>query len=121
MVTVTILADHKGFTRPRVHGDEYVVDATINVDPHVAAGAPILASLFGLSRITAVHITGVEKFDTFLPQIHISATDGSYMDDAGNSVTDRFTLVATDLDGSNASASDADDVGMVRVRVYGLI
>ena len=121
MATVTILADHKGVARPRVHGDEYVVDATIDLDPHAAAGVPILATSLGLSRITAVHITGVEKFDTFLPQIHVSATDGSYMDDAGNSVTDRFTIVVTDLDGSNASASDADDVGFVRIRAYGLI
>tara|TARA_Y100001937_G_scaffold67122_1_gene91755 strand:- start:946 stop:1311 length:366 start_codon:yes stop_codon:yes gene_type:complete len=121
MVTVTILADHKGVARPRVHGDEYVVDAVFDLDPHAAAGVEILASDLGLSRITAAHITGVEKFDTFLPQIHISATDGSYMDSSGNSVTDRFTIVATDLDGSNASASDADDIGFIRIRAYGLI
>lgn len=120
-MTVTILADHKGVARPRVHGDEYVVDATVNVEPHVAAGFPISASDLGLSRITAVHITGVEKFDTFLPQILIGASDGSYLAVDGSSSTSTFQIVVTDLDGSNASASDADDVGMVRIRAYGLI
>ena len=115
MVTVTILADHKGVARPRVHGDEYVVDATIDCDPHVAAGVEINASSLGLSTITAVHITGVEKFDSFLPQVLLNAADGSYESSSS------FKLVATDLDGSNASASDADDIGMVRIRAYGLI
>ena len=61
MATVTILADHKGFARPRVSGDEYVVDATIDVNPYVAAGVIISASDLGLSTITAVTITGTEK------------------------------------------------------------
>ena len=112
---VTILADHKGIARPRVHGDEYVVDATIDVTPHLAAGFPVTAASLGLSTITAVHITGVEKFDTFLPQILIAAADGSYASSSS------FAIVATDLDGSNATASDTDDIGMVRVRAYGLI
>ena len=115
MVTVTILADHKGVARPRVHGDEYVVDATIDVDPHVAAGVEISASDLGLSRITAVHITGVEKFATVLPQILLNAADGSYESSSS------FKVVSTDLDGTNASSSDADDVGMIRIRAYGLI
>ena len=115
MVTVTILADHKGVARPRVHGDEYVVDATIDLDPHAAAGVEITASELGLSRITAVHITGLEKFDTFLPQILVSDSDGSYESSSS------FKIVVTDLDGSNASASDADDIGFIRIRAYGLI
>tara|TARA_R100000315_G_C5183176_1_gene106380 strand:+ start:240 stop:587 length:348 start_codon:yes stop_codon:yes gene_type:complete len=115
LATVTILADHKGYARPRVSGDEYFVDATIDLDPHLAAGVEITASSLGLSTITAVHITGVEKFDTFLPQVLLNASDGSYESSSS------FKLVATDLDGSNASASNADDIGMVRIRAYGNI
>ena len=113
MVTVTILPDHKGYARPRVSGDEYFVDATFNLEAHLAAGVEITASSLGLSTITAVHITGVEKFATFLPQILISATDGSYESSSS------FKVVATDLDGSNASASDTDDIGFILIRVYG--
>ena len=51
--TVTILADHKGHTGPRVSGDEYFVDAVIDVTSHVAAGAVIPAAQFGLETITA--------------------------------------------------------------------
>mgnify|MGYP003136620143 len=120
-MTVTILADHNGYARPRVSGSEYVVDATIDIDPHVAAGFPIEASDLGLSTITAVHITGVEQFDSFLPQILIGASDGSYLAADGSSSTSSFQIVVTDLDGSNASASDADNVGRIRIRAYGLI
>ena len=115
MVTVTILADHNGYARPRVSGNEYLVDATIDLDAHLAAGVEISASELGLSRITAVYITGVEKFDTFLPQVLLNASDGSYESSSS------FKVVATDLDGSNATASDADDIGMIRIRAYGLI
>ena len=34
--TVTILADSKGFTRPRVSGDEYVVDAVLDITSYTA-------------------------------------------------------------------------------------
>ncbi len=117
MATVTILADHKGVARPRVSGDEYVVDATINVNPYVAAGVVINASDLGLSTITAVTITGTEKAvgnSGFLPNIMLE-TDGTYTSASS------FTIKATDLDGTNAAASDVDDVGMVRIRAYGLI
>jgi len=113
--TVTILADHKGFTGPRVSGDEYFVDAVIDVTSHVAAGAVIPAAQFGLETITAACITGTEGGNTRLAGIETSAT-GAY-----ESATS-LALIFTNLDGTNATvADDGDPTCAVRVRVYGLI
>jgi len=113
--TVTLLADHKGQTRPRVSGDEYFVDAVIDITSHTAAGEEISASSLGLSTINCVIITGQEKGignSGFLASIELS-TAGAYESSSA------FQIVATDFDGTNASASNSDDVGAVRVRVYG--
>ena len=113
--TVTILADHKGHTGPRVSGDEYFVDAVIDVTSHVAAGAVIPATQFGLETITAACITGTEGGNTRLAGIEPSAT-GAY-----ESATS-LALIFTNLDGTNATvADDGDPTSAVRVRVYGLI
>ena len=34
--TVTLIADHKGVTTPRVMGDEYVVDAFVDITSYTA-------------------------------------------------------------------------------------
>ena len=115
--TVTILADHKGYTAPHVAGDEYYVDAKINITSYTANGEVINASSLGLSSVNAVMITGQEKGvgnSGFLATVELD-TSG----DLASGST--FQIVATDFDGTNAAASASDDVGMVRVRVYGLI
>ena len=113
--TVTILEDHKGTTVPRVSGDEYFVDAVIDVTSHVAAGAVIPASEFGLTTITAACITGSEGGNTRLAGIETSAA-GAY--ESATSIA----LIFTSLDGTNATvADDGDPTCAVRVRVYGLI
>ena len=113
--TVTLLADHKAATSPRVSGDEYFVDAVIDVTSHVAAGAVIPASQFGLETITAACITGTEGGNTRLAGIETSAT-GAY-----ESATS-LALIFTNLDGTNATvADDGYPTCAVRVRVYGLI
>ena len=113
--TVAILADHKGTTAPRVSGDEYFVDAVIDVTSHVAAGAVIPASEFGLTTITAACITGTEGGNTRLPFIEASAA-GAY-----ESATS-LALIFTSLDGTNATvADDGDPTCAVRVRVWGQI
>lgn len=117
MAEVTILADHKGIARPRVSGDEYVVDAIIDTNPYAAAGIVVNASDLGLSTITAVSITGTEKGvgnTGFLLNVMLD-TDGTY------TTASSFTIKATDLDGTNAAAVDIDDTGMVRIRAYGQI
>ncbi len=110
--TVTLLADHKGFTKPRANGDEYMVDALVDVSSIVAAGSVIPASSFGLSSITAAVITGHDNANGLQPQIECSAT-GAYESNSS------IALMFTSLDGTNATASNDADGGSVRMRVYG--
>ena len=113
--TTTLLPDHKGNTRPKAVGDEYVVDALIDVTSHVAAGATINASDLGLSSIHCVTICGTEGANAHVPSILTSAT-GTYTS------TSSFKLMFTALDGTNATvANDGDPACAVRVRAWGLI
>jgi len=114
--TTTLLADHKGNTSPKVCGDEYVVDALIDVTSHVAAGAEITASSLGLSTIHCVCITGHEGANDAYPNVTVS-TAGAYES------TSSFKLMFTNLDGTNATAAadDADPTCAIRVRVWGNI
>ena len=41
--TVTLLADHKGFTAPKVSGDEYLVDASLLVTTATSGGEVVTA------------------------------------------------------------------------------
>ena len=113
--TVTLLADHKGYTRPRVVGDEYMVDANINITSYTEDGEIITASSLGLSTITAVVITGAEvasgvALERFVVELN---SDGDYES------TSSFALVGTTA--SSGAESANSDLGIVRVRVYGLI
>ena len=101
--TVTLLADHKGFTKPRAIGDEYMVDALVDVSSIVATGSIIPASAFGLSSITTAVITGHDNANAVQPQIECSAT-GAY-----ESATS-LALMFTALDGTNATLSN-DAIG----------
>jgi len=112
--TVTLLADHKGFTKPRAIGDEYMVDALVDVSSIVAAGSVIPASSFGLSSITAAVITGYDNANALQPQIECSAT-GAYESNSS------IALMFTSLDGTNATLSNDGNGGSVRMRVYGLL
>ena len=110
--TVTLLADHKGVTLPKAVGDEYVVDALIDVTSIVAAGSVIPASALGLSSVHCVSITGCDNANAVLPLVEISAA-GAY-----ESATS-FALMFTALDGTNATLSNDANGGSVRVRVWG--
>ena len=110
--TVTLLADHKGFTKPRANGDEYMVDALVDVSSIVAAGSVIPASAFGLSSITAAVITGHDNANALQPQIECSDV-GAYESNSS------IALMFTSLDGTNATASNDANGGSVRMRVYG--
>ena len=111
--TTTLLADHKGNTSPKVCGDEYVVDALIDVTSHVAAGAEITASSLGLSTIHCATICGSEGANAHVPSILTSAT-GTYTS------TSSFKLMFTALDGTNATvANDGNPACAIRVRVWG--
>jgi len=54
---IEIIADRKGVSKPRVCGDEYVVDAFVKMTVYHTADV-INASDVGLSKITAATITG---------------------------------------------------------------
>ena len=110
--TVTLLADHKGNDRPKVCGDEYVVDALVDVTSIVAAGSVIPAADFGLSTIHCATITGFYNANGIQPQIECSAT-GAYESSTS------LALMFTSLDGTNATVSDDGDGGSVRLRVWG--
>ena len=114
--TVTILADSKGFTRPRVSGDEYVVDAVLDITSYTANGEEILATALGLSTINCVVVTGI-SVDTLTggyearmiaPEIMSGAANGGKY----HSQTDRFQIHAKE-------ASNTDNIGEIRVRVWG--
>ena len=116
--TVTILADSKGFTRPRVSGDEYVVDAVLDITSYTANGEEILATALGLSTINCVVVTGI-SVDTLTggyearmiaPEVLSGAANGGKY----HAQTDRFQIHAKE-------ASNTDNIGEIRVRVWGLI
>ena len=112
--TTTLIADHKGFSRPRVHGDEYVVDAHIDVAAYTTGGEVINASELSLATVTAVMITGVEN--------GVARTAVIEVDSAGvYASSSSFQIFVTDLDGTNGQAAGDEDVGMIRVRAYGQI
>ena len=118
--TVRALPDHKGFTKPKAIGDEYMVDVALDITSHVAAGAEITASSVGLKTIHAVLITGYEG-RAFSANVLIGA-GGANPDVAGDYFTaTSFKVTVTSLDGTNATAAADDaDVGCaLRLRIFG--
>jgi len=124
--TVTILADSKGFTRPRVSGDEYFVDADIEITSYTEDGEVITATSLGLDTLTAVMITGAETasgvaLERFV--VELTAAKANYNDYAAGPpvvhANTQFKLVGTTA--SSGAESANSDLGRVRVRVYGTI
>lgn len=116
-VTITIVADHKGVSKPSVVGDEYVVDVLANITSYTPLGETISAANLGLTTITAATITGQEMgvgATGYVASIGLDAS-GDYTSSSS------FKVLATDLDGTNAEAGATDDVGMIRLRVWGRI
>ena len=107
---VKLLADHKGMTTPRVHGDEYLVDASVNITAYVQGGVTVTAAQLGLSRINTVLVTGCEELTHTASAV--LDTDGAYL--SGTSF--KLALIA-----GNAQQSGSGDEGMVRLRVYGIL
>jgi hypothetical protein len=108
--TVTLLADHKGYTKPRVNGDEYMVDASIDIIAYVQGGVTVTASSLGLASITAVTITGQESL-SHLAVIMSDATTGGY--ESSSSI--KLAL----SDGMTGQTVGVDVKGVIRVRAYG--
>ena len=111
--TTTLLADHKGYKVPKAVGDEYVVDAVVEVTSHLASGAIIPASDVGLSTIHCATICGTEGANNHVPSLLTTAT-------GGYTSLSSIALMFTALDGTNATvANDADPACAVRLRVWG--
>lgn len=108
--TVTLLADHKGYTKPRVNGDEYMVDASILVTTYTTGGEVITATSLGLSSLSAVVITGNSLPATFSAVAECTAT-GAY--EGG------FHLLMVAMDGTNAEATGNITDTTIRVRAFG--
>ena len=108
--TVSLLADHKGFTKPKAIGDEYMVDAIVNITNYVQGGITLTAESVGLSQITQLIITGVEEIGHSARAV-VSNT-GAY-----ESISSAKIILST---GSAQLAGTADE-GIVRIRVYGLL
>jgi len=108
--TVSLLADHKGFTKPRVVGDEYMVDAIVNIGAYVQGGITLTAASVGLSQITQLMVTGVEEIGQSARAV-VSNT-GAY-----ESISSAKIILST----GSAQLAGTSDEGIVRIRVYGLL
>jgi|TARA_R110000824_G_scaffold35603_2_gene111385 hypothetical protein len=111
--TTTVIQNHKGLTGSKVAGEEYLVDANINIESYTEDGEIITAAELGLSSLHAVLITGQETAGNVALQNFVVELDvtGNYETSAS------FTLVGTI--GSSGLESPNSDLGYVRVRVYG--
>tara|TARA_R100000458_G_C8047732_1_gene96282 strand:- start:48 stop:395 length:348 start_codon:yes stop_codon:yes gene_type:complete len=110
--TSGILADHKGMTTPKVSGDEYYVDCWLDITEGVAGGAAFDSTLFGLSTVNAVVITGQE--DLLLNIFtEVTAEDGTYA--SGSSFELRATTASSGADKGTGAW------GTIRLRIYGLL
>lgn len=120
--TVRALPDHKGFSKPKAVGDEYMVDVALDITDSGASagtGMEIDAEKLGLKTVHAVIITGYEG-RAFSANVLIGA-GGANPDVAGNyeSATS-FKVVFSALDGTNASVgNNADVTCALRLRVFG--
>ena len=116
--TVTLIADHKGVTSPKVTGDEYYVDAYVDIISYTANGEQMTAGDFGLATIHAVVVTGISTdtisggyaISMIAPEITSGAAGGKYA--AASSAEFQIHVPA---------ASNTDNVGEIRLRVWGLI
>ena len=110
--SVTLLADHKGYTTPRVSGDEYYVDVLIDMGAYETGGIDVTAAQCGLSTVTQVMVTGQDSTVGIIVA-EVSAT-GTYASGTA------FVLnVLHENSNQIAEHNSTTDYGSVRARVYG--
>lgn len=114
--SVTLLGDHKGYTRSRVNGAEYVVDAAIDITSYTNGGETISASDLGLSTITAAHVTGQEQVNG-IATIECVAVTGAYASSSSFNIL--FLQPSATPQLLEEEADSSTTVGTVRVRVFG--
>jgi len=110
-LVVTLLPDHKGITAPKVVGDEYVVDALINMGTYANGGLTVTAAQLGLSSVHCVAMTGQDSLVGFtVPEVDAT---GDY------AAATSFKLnCIKGTSGANAEGGSVD-YGSVRIRVWG--
>ena len=121
--SVRALPDHKGFSKPKAIGDEYLVDVALDITDTGPDSTSIIipASKVGLKTIHAVMITGYEG-RAFSANVLIGA-GGANPNVAGNyeSATS-FKVQFTALDGTNAIIGNNTDVTCaLRLRIFGAL
>jgi len=118
--TVNLIGNHKGITAPRVMGDEYVVDAYLDITSYTANGETITASSLGLTTVSCVVISGISvdtisggyAISLITPEIASGATDGGKYKVGGSATEFQITAPA---------ASNTDNIGEIRIRAWGQI
>ena len=110
--TITFLADHKGNTKPKAVGDEYVVDVCVDSTNMPSGGVTVSATDCGLSTVHCVVVTGAENGNHYKIVPEIAAETGAYESSSS------FKLHYADDLGSGSTTSDTN-VGSVRIRVWG--
>ena len=113
--TISILADYKGVTSPKVNGDEYMVDAMVDISTYIAGGVTLLASEFGLATIHSIAITGIGNM-AFYPFIQIDSA-GAYESNTSAKMVVINVLLATPVENANTTHSGQQ----FNVRVTGLL
>ena len=117
--TVTLLADHKGVSAPKVVGYEYVVDAVVDITSYTANGEQISASSLGLSTITCVLVSGI-SVDTISGGYAVSMIAPEVLSGAANG--GKYAAASsTEFQIHAPAASNTDNIGEIRIRAYGLI
>tara|TARA_B100001250_G_scaffold165816_1_gene142719 strand:- start:5090 stop:5470 length:381 start_codon:yes stop_codon:yes gene_type:complete len=117
---VNLLENHKGNSAPRVSGEEYYVDAVVDVQTYDSAGVVLSATDFGLSTISTVMHTGTSNVK-FYPTFVIS-WDGST--NLGGKYTSGKTVTMLIVDNLQSTSAEVGDGGthsgmQFRLRVYG--
>jgi len=113
--TVTVLSDHKGYSAPRAVGDEYVVDAVIDITSYTANGETITAASLGLGSVSAVIVTGLST-DTISGGYAVSVIGAET--GAGAALGGLYASSST-FQINAPAASNTDNLGEIRVRAYG--
>lgn len=125
-MAITILADHKGMTTPKVSGDEYYVDAVVDMDTgntDYDDGILVTGAELGLSRINAVMITGQADLPhTYHVQLAVQSGAYELADNSSTSTSSFVIRAIKGASGANTEVVSGDNFEpTLRIRVYGLI
>ena len=113
-------------TTPKVSGDEYYVDAVVDMDTgntDYDGGILVTGAELGLSRINAVMITGQADLPhTYHVQLAVQSGAYELADDSSTSTSSFVIRAIKGASGANTEVVSGDNFEpTLRIRVYGLI